>query len=73
MMGLQALGNLYMAFGAMLGGGQPAQQTNQACDKHEHKHDVEKRLSELEKGVNFNQWQPTNSVTIMNSNTLISR
>jgi len=70
---IQALGNLYMAFGQMLGG-QPAQpQPSQACHKHDHKHDIDQRLSNLERGVNFNQWQPTNSVTITNSNTLISR
>lgn len=69
---VQALGNLYMAFGRMLGG-----QPSQACHKHDHKHDhkrdLDQRLSNLERGVHFNQWQPTNSVTVVNNNTLISR
>ncbi len=54
---LKAAGNFYMAFGAMLGGQQLQQQ----------------RLSNLERGVHFNQWQPTNSVTVVNNNTLIGR
>ncbi|KTC63926.1 hypothetical protein AO262_36160, partial [Pseudomonas fluorescens ABAC62] len=73
MIGLQALGNFYAAFGELLGGGRAAQQASESCHKHDHKQDVEKRLSELEKGIQFKQWQPTNSVTVMNNNTLISR
>lgn len=72
---LKAAGDFYMAFGAMLGGQQLQQQTSQACHKHDHKRDLDQRLSNLERGVNFNQWQPTNSVTVVNNNnnTLISR
>lgn len=74
---LKAAGNFYMAFGAMLGGQQLQQQTSQACHKHDHKHDhkrdIDQRLSNLERGVHFNQWQPTNSVTVVNNNTLIGR
>lgn len=72
---LQALGNFYMSFGAMLGGGQNLQQASRPCDKHDHKDrecDLDKRLSAIEKSISYTPSQPTTSITIHNSNKLIA-
>lgn len=74
---LQALGNFYMGVGMLLGGGSASQPINQHCDKSRRgepasRRELEARLANLE-SVQYSHSQPRNSITINNSNTLVSR
>jgi len=66
---LQALGSMYMAFGALLGGSQPSQTCND-CNSGRNKRDLEERVSNMERNsINFRPAQPTSGITIHNNNT----
>lgn len=68
------IGNLYMMVGQMLGGQLP--QASHGCDSHQHRQNrLEERVSNMEnRSINWPA-QPTNSISIQNTNTntLISR